>query len=217
MQAERARLQAEARATALARQRIAMYYGNVAFLDDCLGQVLASLKELGIEDDTVVIYSSDHGEMLGEHGLWHKFVFYEPSVGVPLIFRVPGVTQPGSVCHTPVSQVSLMATLLDLCGIAVPEGLDGAPLTPILSEPDRVQRQPAPPVFSQFALRTGNARAMIRKGIWKFSHYATDMAELYNLRDDPSEMNNLAESQLHRPRVEALRTELLQWSDPASV
>ena len=126
-----------------------MYYANVAFLDECLGQVLGTLKELGIEDDTIVIYSSDHGEMLGEHGLWQKFVFYEPSVGVPLIFRVPGVTRPGTVCRAPVSQVSLMATILDLCGIPVPEGLDGEPLTPLLAEPEKVSTKP---VFSQYAL-----------------------------------------------------------------
>ncbi len=197
-----------------ARQRIAMYYANVAFLDDCLGRVLGTLKELGIEDDTIVIYSSDHGEMLGEHGLWHKFVFYEPSAGVPLVIRVPGMTQAGAVCHAPVSQVSMMATLLDLCGIPVPEGLDGAPLTPFLYDPGKASAQP---VFSQFALRTKNARAMIRKGIWKYSHYANDTPELYNLRDDPQEMNNVAASALHRPRVEALRSELLQWSDPAAM
>ena len=197
-----------------ARQRIAMYYANVTFLDECLGQVLGTLKELGIEDNTVVIYSSDHGEMLGEHGLWQKFVFYEPSVGVPLIIRVPGVTKSGSVCRAPVSQTSLMATLLDLCGIPVPEGLDGEPLTPFLREPDRTSTKP---VYSQFALRSKNAKAMIRQGIWKYSHYASDTPELYNLRDDPKEMNNLAESAAHRPRIDQLKAELLQWSDPASV
>ena len=178
-----------------ARQRIAMYYANVAFLDDCLAQVLATLKELGIEDDTIVIYSSDHGEMLGEHGLWHKFVFYEPSVGVPLIIRVPGMTQSGTVCHAPVSQVSMMATLLDLCGIPVPEGLDGEALSPFLYDPGKAS---AKPVFAQFALRTKNARAMIRKGIWKYSHYANDTPELYNLRDDPQEMKEIVALEVDR-------------------
>jgi choline-sulfatase len=197
-----------------ARQRIAMYYANVAFLDECLGQVLGTLKELGIEDDTIVIYSSDHGEMLGEHGLWQKFVFYEPSVGVPLIFRLPGVTKPGTVCRAPVSQVSLMATILDLCGIPVPEGLDGEPLTPFLAEPEKVSTKP---VFSQYALRTKNAKALIRKGIWKYSHYTSDTPELYNQRDDPHEMNNVALLPAYKPRMESLRSELLQWSDPAAV
>ena len=110
--------------------------------------------------------------------------------------------------------VSLMATLLDLCGMPVPEDLDGELLTPFLREADRTSAQP---VYAQFALRTRNAKAMIRKGIWKYSHYANDTPELYNLRDDAQEMNNLAQSPAHKPRVEALRTELLQWSDPGVV
>src|SRR5947209_875444 len=79
-----------------ARRRIALYYANLAQMDDCLGRVLNTLRELDLEKDTVVLYTSDHGEMLGEHGLWQKFVFYEPSVGVPLIVRAPGVTGSGA-------------------------------------------------------------------------------------------------------------------------
>ena len=79
-----------------ARQRIALYYASIAQLDENIGAVLATLRELGLEQDTIVVYTTDHGEMLGEHGLWQKFVFYEPSVGVPLIVRVPGVTRAGA-------------------------------------------------------------------------------------------------------------------------
>jgi choline-sulfatase len=113
-----------------------------------------------------------------------------------------------------VSQVSLMATLLELCGIAVPERLDGAPLTPYLTEPAKISQDP---VYAQFALRTKNSRAMIRKGIWKYSHYSGDTPELYNLRDDPDEMNNVALNPAYKPRLEALRADLLRWSDPAAV
>ncbi|MBI3695428.1 MAG: sulfatase-like hydrolase/transferase [Acidobacteria bacterium] len=195
----------------LAGQRIAMYYGNVAHLDHCLGQVLEALRALDLEKDTVVLYSSDHGEMLGEHGLWHKFVFYEPSVGVPLIFRVPGLTQGGAVCRTPVSQVSLFATLLELCGLSVPSGLDGDSLLPLLRDPGR--RTDAP-VYAEFALRTPNARYMIRRGEWKYSFYVNDMPELYNLRQDPLEMNNLALEPEHRTRAEELKADILAWYRP---
>ena len=194
-----------------ARQRIAMYYGNVAHLDDCLGQVLAALRELDLEKDTIVLYSSDHGEMLGEHGLWHKFVFYDPSAGVPLIFRVPGMTQAGGRCVTPVSQVSLMATLLDLCGISVPSGLDGDSLVPSLRAPERTLDTT---VYSEFALRTKNAKYMIRRGDWKYSFYVNDMAELYNLRDDPREMNNLALEASHHGRVDEMKGRLFDWHRP---
>ena len=79
-----------------ARQRIAMYYANLAQMDDAMGTVLSALRELDLENDTIVLYTSDHGEMLGDHGLWQKFQFYEGSCGVPLIFRSPGLTRPGS-------------------------------------------------------------------------------------------------------------------------
>jgi choline-sulfatase len=199
---------------AAARQRIAMYYGNIAFLDEQIGHVLRALRELGLDQDTVVVYSSDHGEMLGDHGLWQKFVFYEPSVGVPLIFRVPGVTREGAVCRNPVSQAALVATLLDLCGIAVPSGLDEPSLEPMLREPDRAVDRP---VFSEFALQTKQAKYMIRRGDWKYCFYVNDMAELYNLRDDPGEMNNLALDPAHRSRAEDLKSQLFAWHRPAEL
>ncbi len=197
-----------------AKQRIAMYYGNVAHLDDCIGRVLSVLRELDLEKDTIVLYSSDHGEMLGEHGMWQKFVFYEPSVGVPLIFRVPGMTQAGGVCTAPVSLVSLMATLLDLCGIPVPGGLDGDSIAPYLREPGRA---PEKPVFAEFALRTKNAKYMIRRGDWKYCFYVGDTPELYNLAADPLEMNNLAHSPSHKDKVDELKAQLFAWHRPAEL
>ena len=196
---------------ALARQRIAMYYGNIAHLDECIGQVMNTLRELDLEKDTIVLYSSDHGEMLGSHGLWHKFVFYDPSCGVPLIFRVPGMTQPGGVCQANVSLVSLMATLLDLCGISVPSGLDGESLTPLLREPARPH---ATPVFAEFALRTKNARYMLRDRDWKYTFWVNDMPELYNMSTDPQEMNNLALDAAHRSKAEAMKAQLFAWHRP---
>jgi choline-sulfatase len=197
---------------AMARMRIAMYYANLAHLDDCLGQVLRALRELDLEDDTIVVYSSDHGEMLGEHGLWNKFVFYEPSVGVPLLIRAPGTTEPGTVQNSPVSHVSLFPTLLELCGVPVPVGLDGGSLIPLMREPSRPARGP---VFAEYALGTRNARYMICDGDWKYCHYVNDAAELYNLRDDPQEMNNLALEAAHRRRMEGMKQMLFSWHRPA--
>src|SRR5204862_7758908 len=118
-----------------ARRRIALYYANLAQMDDCLGRVLNTLRELDLEKDTVVLYTTDHGEMLGEHGLWQKFVFYEPSVGVPLIVRAPGMTAADARSKTPVSQVQVLPTLLELCGVAAPSGLDGERFVKDLGEP----------------------------------------------------------------------------------
>src|SRR5215471_17441572 len=117
-----------------AKRRMALYYGNLAQMDDCLGRVLTALRELDLEKDTIVLYTADHGEMLGEHGLWHKFQFYEGSCGVPLLVRVPRTTVPGSICATPVSQVEVLPTLAELCGVKLP-ALDGVSLVPQLRNP----------------------------------------------------------------------------------
>jgi choline-sulfatase len=137
------------------RQRLAMYYGCVAHLDHCIGQVTAAVERLGLSNDTIVIYTSDHGEMAGELGLWNKFVFYESSCRVPLVFRVPGKTRAGARCRVPVSQVALAATLCELCGLEEPPGLDAGSLAPLLNDPSP---RAGAPVYSEFALHGRNPR-----------------------------------------------------------
>jgi choline-sulfatase len=194
-----------------AKRRIAMYYANLAEMDHALGQVLAGLRELGLEDDTIVLYTSDHGEMLGEHGLWNKFVFYEPSVAVPLMFRVPGLTARNARSKTLVSLTQVLPTLLDLCGLPVPSGLDGGSLVQDLREPNRTRDTT---VFSEYNLRNPNAKYMIRRGDYKLNYYVNDIAELFNLKDDPKEMKNLALSPEHKGKVEELKSQLFAWYRP---
>src|ERR1043166_8479237 len=98
---------------------MAFYYASLAQMDDALGKVLAALREFELEKDTIVLYTSDHGEMLGDHGMWQKFEFYEPSCGVPLVFRVPGMTAASAVCSMPLSQVQVLPTLAELCNVPV--------------------------------------------------------------------------------------------------
>ncbi len=200
----------EVRDDAQARQRMAMYYANIAYLDDVIGGVLRGLNELGLDNDTLVVYSSDHGEMLGEHGCWQKSLFYEPSCGVPLLFRGPGV-KAGATCPAPVSQVGLAATLLDACGLPVPAGLDEPSFAPLLADPAAKWSRP---VFAEFALGTRQARYMIRDGDWKFNLWLNDLPELYNLRDDPQETSNLAADPRHRATLERLKAKLLAWHKP---
>ena len=195
----------------MARLRRAMYYANLAFMDERAGEILRTLDELGLTQDTIVLYSSDHGEMLGEHNLWAKFVFYEPSVGVPLILRVPGLVQQSEVSHTPVSLVQLLATLCELCGVATPSGLDSESFVPLLHEPSARKDTS---VFSEYNLNTPNAKSMIRRGDWKYCYYINDTPELYNLRDDPDELNNLAQSSEYREKHEELKARLFAWHRP---
>ena len=184
-----------------ARKRLAMYYASVAHMDDCAGQVLGALPD----EDTIVVYTADHGDMCGEHGLWDKMLFYDSSAGVPLIVRAPGVTRAGSVSTAPVSQVALLPTLLELCGIAVPKGLDDRSFAPLLRDPSGSRDLP---VFSEMFAGSSRTMYMVRHGDWKYCWYPSDRAELYNLAQDPVEMNNLAGSSTHQAVVERLHGEI---------
>src|SRR4051794_19977831 len=196
-----------------ARRRIALYYANLAQMDDCAGAVLRSLTSLGLDENTVVIYTSDHGEMLGEHGLWQKFEFYEASCGVPLIIRAPGATRPG-VCKAPLSQVSLLPTLAELCGVPVQARLDGRSFVQQLRNPNT----PNPdPVFAEYNLGNPHAKYMLRDGKYKYTFWTHDIAELYDLSADPNEMNNLALQPAHAETVDRLKAKLFAWYRPTEL
>ncbi len=194
------------------KKHIAYYYANLAQMDDNIGAMLNALRELNLENDTIVVYTTDHGEMLGAHGLWQKMVFYEPSVGIPLIFRVPGVTRPGARSQTPVNSSGLMPTLLELCGLPTPSGLDGESMTADLREPDRAR---AKTVYSEYALGSPHAKSMIREGDFKYVSYVGDMPELYDLRHDPDEMKNLALLPAHKGKADEMEAKLFAWHKPA--
>ena len=194
-----------------ALSHIAMYYANLAHADDALGQVLKALRDLDLEKDTIVIYASDHGEMLGEHGLWQKFQFYDPSCSVPLMFHVPGMTAGEARCEVPVSLVQLMPTLCELCGLAPPHKSDGESLVDLIRQPKLKKNTK---VYAEFALQTPGAKYMMRSGDYKLTHWVNDMPELYHMRDDPKEMRNLAILGEHKGRVKDLEAQLFDWHRP---
>jgi choline-sulfatase len=195
-----------------AKIRIAMYYAQLAQTDACIGRVLQALRELGLEDDTIILYTADHGEMLGRHGLWDKFVFYEPSVGVPLICRVPGLTPENAQCKTPVSLIQVLPTLAELCGLPVPHGLDGVSLTQDLRHPEQARETS---VFAEFALHTREPRLMMRRGDYKYCYYVNDMPELYNLRTDPNEVKNLTLLPAYKEKAAEMQQRLFAWYRPS--
>lgn len=203
----------ELRDPAQARRRIAFYYANLAQMDDCAGIVLRSLRDFGLEDNTIVVYTSDHGEMLGEHGLWQKFQFYESSCGVPLIVRDLGVSSL-DVCATPVSQVGLLPTIAELASVVVPSSIDGRSFAQQLRNPG-VRGEAT--VYSEYALRTTSAKYMIRNGDYKYTFWTHDMPELYNLRTDPKEMDNLALRADHAGMVAELKEKLFSWYKPPEI
>jgi choline-sulfatase len=192
-----------------AKRHIAFYYANLAQMDDCVGQVLRVLQETGNDRDTIIVYTSDHGEMLGDLGLWQKFQFYEGSCGVPLLIRIPNATQ--GVVETPVTQVSLSATLTDLCGVKQVRQNDGKSFAALVRNP-RSQMTVAP-VFAEYALNTSNAKFMVRDGEWKYTFRENDRDELYNLMSDPNELHNVASDPGHQAEVKRMKTMLSSWRD----
>ncbi len=168
------------------------YYGNISYLDDWLGRLLDALGDLGLADDTVVILVGDHGEMLGERGLWYKMSLFESSVRVPMIVHAPGRFS-ANRADAHVSLVDMLPTLLDLGGGSVgdfPGPIDGRSLLPLL-EGGAGEGE----VFAEFLGEGAVAPlVMIRRGRWKYVQCPADPPQLFDLEADPDELDNLAGS-----------------------
>ena len=196
------------------RQMISDYYGLVTEVDDWVGRILDRLNELGLADNTLVVFTSDHGEMLGDHGMYSKFVFYEGSVHIPLLMRLPGVIPARTVIKAPVSHLDLFATILDYCGMAAPES-QGESLRPLIEDKsDGAERF----VVSEWSA-TAVPGFMVFDGRWKLifgrSADARSIDALYDLKSDPNELRNLladsVEWEQHRIEAERLKGLLVGW------
>jgi choline-sulfatase len=179
-------------------------------LDHNIGLILAALRQSGLEDETTVIYTSDHGDNLGARGLWGKSNFYEESVAVPLIVATPG--QDASCCETPVSLLDLSATIVDHFGLDW--DCAGTSLYDIAASPDAVERL----VFSEYHAAGGVTGAyMVRKGRWKYIHYIGFDPELFDLQNDPEELVNLSHNKAFADVLAEMEAELRAICDPEAV
>lgn len=169
------------------------YHGLISYIDAFVGGLLEALEEEGLADDTIVIFTSDHGEMLGSHGMWWKCAPFEPSVRVPLIIAGPGIRE-GERVERPVGQVNLFPTIVEAAGCELTEDdadLPGVSLLPLAREGDDDGLPNV--VLSQYhahGVRSGWFLA--RKDDLKLIHYHGYGHEMYNVREDPDEMNDLA-------------------------
>ncbi len=194
----------------------AAYFGCVALLDDCIGMVLQALADKGAADDTLIVFHPDHGEMLGAHRYFQKMVCYEESIRLPLIIRPPRTAdapwQLGSRRRQLCSQIDIAPTLLGYSGIDIPDRMEGRSLTPIIDAPD------APGPDAVFCEYNGNLvldetlfqRVVTTerfKYIWNHGHFV----ELYDLENDPYEMENRAGQPEYEAREQELRARLRQW------
>jgi arylsulfatase K len=168
-----------------------VYYAMCAEVDAMMGEILAALERTGLAQSTYVIFTSDHGENALEHRQFYKMNFYESSARVPLIVAGPDVRR-GAEVTAPVSLVDIYPTLMDMAGIAQPDGLDGHSLMPQLAE-DSIARPDW--VLSEYHDTTINTGAfMLRCGDWKYIAYVGQPPQVFNLKDDPEEVMNHAET-----------------------
>ena len=170
-----------------------------------MGEVLGALRDVGLEDDTAVVFCADHGEMLGERGLWYKMSFFEPSARVPLLVRAPGHPSARRV-GDPVSLLDLAPTLLELAGVPalgdLAEELDGASLLGLVA--DGTGRRPGPVVAEYLAEGVTAPAVMIRDGPHKLVACEGDPDQLYDITRDPAELVNLAAEPAYRSILAAL-------------
>jgi choline-sulfatase len=195
------------------------YYAAISYLDERVGEVLAALRGSGLDDRTTVLFCADHGEMLGERGLWYKMSFLEQSARVPLIVRGPGVAEAGRPggegrIGAPASLLDIAPTLLELAGQPLDsvagEG-DGVSLAPALRDPGAGVDHP---VISEYHAEGVQApSAMVRSGHHKLIVSLEDPDLLYDLRADPSELDNLASDGSTEAVREGLRAELTRRLD----
>lgn len=168
------------------------YYANTSYFDGKVGEVVKALKEADLFDNTVVIVTSDHGDMLGERGLWYKMNFFEHSARVPLIMRGPGVAQ--GTENAPVSLVDLLPTLVDIGAgggktPALGQPVDGRSLWPMAQGRQEDGRE----VFGEYCAEcASHPILMIRRGRWKYIHCDVDPPQLFDIDADPQERVNLA-------------------------
>lgn len=180
---------------------IRAYYASISFVDAQVGRVLDELERLGLADDTIVVFVSDHGFLLGEHGQWWKQRLFEESVRTPLIIAAPGRAH-GAAPH-PVEFVDLYPTLTELARVPAPVGLAGRSLVPLLARPDTPWPHAA---FSQVASGTA-----IRTDRWAYHEWGAagaDGKELYDHANDPAEQHNLAGDPAYASVVAELAAQL---------
>ncbi len=173
------------------------YYASVAFMDAQVGRILDELQRLGLRDSTAIVFTSDHGYHLGEHGLWQKSNLHEEVTRVPLIISVPGIASRRS--RSIAELVDLYPTLSELAGLEIPKDVQGRSLVPVLKDPTTTVRDGAISFKNGASLRTSD---------WAYMKYNDGSAELYDMNADPLQFTNLVENAKHQDILRRLDQQL---------
>lgn len=196
----------------MVQQMKQVYYAMVTQVDEWVGKLLDELDRKGLSNNTLVVFVSDHGEMMGDHGLNSKMKMYEGSAHIPFIMRYPGIIPAGTKVNTPVSHHDIFATILDYTGMKIPEN-DGRSLRNLVNG----KRDPIDYAVSVWGQINNGGPFMIRKGDWKMIVYLqmkekkqNSISALYNLKEDPLEMNNLVGTNPEKAKYQKIVGELKQ-------
>jgi iduronate 2-sulfatase len=192
----------------LRKEAIQAYYAAVSFMDAQVGHVVDALDRLGLRDRTIIVFTSDHGYHLGEHGLWQKMSLFENSARVPLIIVVPGGKGKGQRCPRTVELVDLYPTLADLCGLPLPDHLEGRSLRPLLDNPNAKWDKAA---YTQVTRGKGMGRT-VRTERYRYTEWIEGKAvvQLFDYEKDPAELTNLARRKEYAEVEKELRELLRQ-------
>jgi arylsulfatase A-like enzyme len=182
------------------RKHLRDYYAIITALDEQIGRLITNLKERDLYENTIIIFSSDHGLAIGSHGLMGKQNLYEHSMKSPLIFAGPGIPQGQTEAFTYLFDI--FPTVCELSGAAIPEGIDGISQLPVIQGKVRATRDV---IFTAYK----DVQRAVRKGDWKLLRYpSADKTQLFNLSDDPHEINNLAADPNHEKEMHMLLLEM---------
>ncbi|HVT73680.1 MAG TPA: sulfatase-like hydrolase/transferase [Lacunisphaera sp.] len=193
------------------RRLRANYYGLIAMVDRAYGRVLRALEESGQADNTIVVYCSDHGDMMGDHGLLQKSVFYEGATHVPLMIHVPWLSRQQVMMDQPVNLVDLMPTMLDLLGAGVPAGIDGVSRAGALRDPASWRAEDLVIEWHEVDDHSMDGRSLRTADNWKLNLYHGDAPELYDLNTDPGELHNLGRDAAQSDRLRRLADRIFAW------
>jgi len=204
----------------LGRRALQAYRASVSFVDAQVGTVLDALERLGLADDTIVVFTSDHGYHLGDHGLWQKMSLFEESARVPLLIAAPGGRRGAADPHT-VELVDVCPTLCDLAGVPVPADVDGRSLAPLVRAGGDAAAFPDRPAFTEVFRAAGprqppgkGVRGLsMRSGRWRYTLWNDGDAgrQLYDHETDPGELVNLADRPEHAATQARLDAELRRF------